>query len=103
MLVRKFATSGKLNSFKAPASKLLRKTLTCVSVKSREVGQHCTMMTSDCCNQKAESCLARAVECSNTDTKAQWLEMAGQWHALAGDESAQATTARLMEDARAGA
>jgi hypothetical protein len=61
------------------------------------------MMTPDCCNQKAELCVTQAAECSDMDTKAQWLQMAGLWHALAGDESVQATTARLMANARVAA
>jgi hypothetical protein len=94
---------GKPNSFNATASELFRQTLICVSVKSCKVGQHHTMMTPDCCNQEAELCLTRAAVCSNRDARAQWLEMAGQWHALAEDESVQATTARLMANARAAA
>jgi hypothetical protein len=96
MLVMTFAVSGKLNSFNATASVLFRKTLICVGENSYKVGQHHTMMSPDCCKQKAKSCESRAAECSDVGIRAQWLEMAAQWNEIARDESTHATLARLM-------
>jgi hypothetical protein len=70
--------------------------LICVSVKPCKVGQNQTMMSPDCCKQKAESCETRAAACPDAGVKAQWLEMAAQWHEIARDGSVQATLARLM-------
>jgi hypothetical protein len=72
-----------------------------VSVKGTNLEQYYRMMNSECCNEEAVLCLTRASESSNSEIKTRWLEMAGQWHDLAGDNSAQATTARLMANARA--
>jgi hypothetical protein len=96
MLVRTVDAPGKPNSFNATVSALFRQALICVSVKSCKFGQHHTMMSPDCCKQKAESCETRATACSDANVRAQWLEMAAQWHEIARDESVQATLARLM-------
>ena len=54
------------------------------------------MMSQACCTQKAETCEARAAECSGTLLEDHWSAMAIEWRALAGDDSDQATLARLM-------
>src|ERR1700678_1669160 len=98
MLLRTVDAPEKPNSFKATASELFRRALICVSVKSYKVGQHHTIMTPDCCKQKAESCETRAAGCSDAGVRAQWLEMAAQWHEVARDESIQSRLARLMSE-----
>jgi hypothetical protein len=45
-------------------------------------------------------CEAYGAECVGTLLRENWLEMAHYWRELAGDETAQATTARLITEAR---
>lgn len=58
------------------------------------------MMPSAHCRQKAEMCERRAAACGEAEMRDHWLEMAGEWRGLSDDESAQATTARLLLEAR---
>ena len=58
------------------------------------------MMSQACCTQKAETCEQRAAECVSTRFQGYWLAMAAEWRALAGDETDQATLARLMSVSR---
>ena len=58
------------------------------------------MMSQASCIQQAETCEQGAAECVSAPLQAHWIEMAAEWRALAGDETDQATLARLMSVSR---
>ena len=60
------------------------------------------MMSSAHCYQKADLCETFGAEYGEP-TRSHWLSMAAEWRCLGADGSPQATTARLMRQARVSA
>jgi hypothetical protein len=96
MLRRRAHRFDKFNVFNAVTSKNHRSPLIWVSGRSGALAHTCAMISQASCIQKAETCETRAAACLDAPSQAQWLSMAAEWRALAGDETDQATLARLM-------